>query len=159
TGGAALVHHHELTYALTLPEPGRTGEPWLVRMHRIIGSALNRRGIACRSASKRESEHLVLCFQQITAGDLLLRGSKIAGRPQRRQRGSLLQHGAILLKASPHAPQLHGILEQSGRELSPAECQAAIVQEFCTDTDWEMHVHPWGHPEEEMISQLVVEKY
>ncbi|HMF16252.1 MAG TPA: lipoate--protein ligase family protein, partial [Gemmataceae bacterium] len=115
TGGAVLVHHHELTYALALPEPGRTGEPWLVRMHRIIASALNRLGIACRSASKREGEHSVLCFQQTTAGDLLLGGSKIAGSAQRRQRGSLLQHGAVLLKASPHPPGLPGILEQTGR--------------------------------------------
>src|SRR5262245_51580642 len=35
SGGDALVHHHEVTYALALP-PGRpwhAGEPWPRRMH------------------------------------------------------------------------------------------------------------------------------
>jgi lipoyl(octanoyl) transferase len=159
TGGSTLVHHHELTYALALPEPCRIGEPWLVRMHRIIGSALHRLGIACRSASKQEKGHSVLCFQQVTPGDLLLAGSKIAGSAQRRQKSCLLQHGAVLLKASPHAPQLPGILEQTGRDLSLEECQAAIVQDFRMDTGWEMGAHPWGRQEEELIAQLVVEKY
>ena len=159
TGGATLVHHHELTYALALPEACRTGEPWLARMHRVIGAALNGLGVACRAASKQEKEHSVLCFQQYTSGDLLLGGSKVAGSAQRRQKGCLLQHGAVLLRASPHAPQLPGILEQTGRDLSPGECQAAIVQEFLTDTGWEMYVHPWARREEEMISQLVVKKY
>src|ERR687887_40477 len=38
TGGATLVHHHEVTYALGLPAgpPWQTGEPWLRRMHGII---------------------------------------------------------------------------------------------------------------------------
>src|SRR5262249_38799662 len=44
TGGAALVHHHEVTYGLALPagEPWQTGESWLCRMHRVISAALNR---------------------------------------------------------------------------------------------------------------------
>jgi lipoate-protein ligase A len=128
-------------------------------MHRIIGSALSRLGVVCRAASKQEREHSVLCFQQCTPGDLLLGESKIVGSAQRRQKGCLLQHGAVLLRASPHAPQLPGILEQSGRDLSPGECQAAIVEEFLRDTGWEMYVHPWDRREEEMISQLAVEKY
>src|SRR5438093_13282662 len=38
SGGHALVHHHEVTYALALPvgRPWQAGEPWLCRMHEII---------------------------------------------------------------------------------------------------------------------------
>ncbi len=153
TGGAALVHHYELTYALALPEAWSrpTGEPWLPRMHRIIGSALKRLGIVCRLASLTEKGQAAspLCFQQITAGDLLAGKGKIAGSAQRRQRGCLLQHGAILLGASPHAPRLPGILEQSGRELSLEDCQAAVVQEFHMDTGWELMETSWVQDEEE----------
>src|SRR5207244_6408467 len=44
TGGATLVHHHELTYALALPEQVRRAgsEPWLLYMHGIIAAALKR---------------------------------------------------------------------------------------------------------------------
>src|SRR5205085_9543391 len=43
TGGASLVHHHEVTYALALPagQPWQGDEPWLRRMHAIIASALS----------------------------------------------------------------------------------------------------------------------
>src|SRR4051812_32892006 len=37
TGGAAIVHHHELTYALALP-PGKewaSAEHWICRFHHI----------------------------------------------------------------------------------------------------------------------------
>src|SRR5437763_17219653 len=42
SGGGALVHHHEVTYALALPPgpPWRSGEPWSCRMHHLIQSAL-----------------------------------------------------------------------------------------------------------------------
>ena len=42
TGGAALVHDDEVTYALALPAgaPWQTSEPWLGRMHAVIASAL-----------------------------------------------------------------------------------------------------------------------
>src|SRR5262249_21106303 len=37
SGGATLVHHHEVTYALGLPAGSlwQTGESWLRRMHAI----------------------------------------------------------------------------------------------------------------------------
>lgn len=42
TGGATLVHHREITYALALPAgpPWQAGAGWLTRMHRIITAAL-----------------------------------------------------------------------------------------------------------------------
>src|SRR4051812_15493101 len=45
TGGGAIVHHHELTYALALP-PGRGGAGWPCRMHDIIRAALGSFGVS-----------------------------------------------------------------------------------------------------------------
>jgi lipoate-protein ligase A len=162
TGGAMLLHHHELTYALALPPHlARQTEPWLCRMHRIIRAALHRLGVECHLAGEQEKRqaHAVFCFQQFTPGDLLLGGSKIVGSAQRRQKGCLLQHGAILLKASAQAPQLPGILEQAGRQFSQETCQDAIVQEFEKDTGWELGELPWSGPERETLTQLAVKKY
>jgi lipoate-protein ligase A len=162
TGGATLVHHHELTYALALPPAlARTSEPWLVRMHRIIGTALNGLGIDCRLGAKQEQSpaHSVYCFQQFTPGDLLLAGNKIAGSAQRRQKGSLLQHGAILLQASPHTPQLTGIMDLNGPRVTMEACQNAVIEEFQRDTAWELRKDGWDALEQEALSRLASEKY
>ena len=58
---------------------------------------------ACREETRFTG---LLCFQHLTPGDLLLQGAKVVGSAQRRHRGALLQHGGILLAASPHAPEL-----------------------------------------------------
>src|SRR5581483_4436749 len=119
SGGAALVHDRELTYALALP-PGpawRSTEPWMARVHRVIATALSRLGLAGQveavtGATVKHGD--VLCFQQYTAGDLLCRGKKVVGSAQRKYHQALLQHGAILLAQSPHTPELPGIRELTG---------------------------------------------
>src|SRR5262245_36618496 len=45
SGGAMLVHHHEVTYVLTLPpgplwQTGHAAQDWLRRMHEVIAAAL-----------------------------------------------------------------------------------------------------------------------
>ena len=49
---------------------------------------------------------------------------------QRRQRGALLQHGAVLLAASPYTPALAGVAELSGRRLDAAVLAAATADCF-----------------------------
>jgi lipoate-protein ligase A len=60
------------------------------------------------------------CFQRRTPGDVLLLGHKIAGSAQRRRRGAVLQHGSLLLRRSPAAPELPGLEDITGRAI-PAE--------------------------------------
>ena len=53
TGGGALVHHHEMTYALALPATsswqGGGQSSWLCRMHGIIAEALTEGGGVVRT--------------------------------------------------------------------------------------------------------------
>src|SRR6266498_4600611 len=53
SGGATLVHHHELTYALALPAGSawHSRAPWMLRMHRIIVAGLADLGLASGGAS------------------------------------------------------------------------------------------------------------
>src|SRR5262245_51070124 len=59
SGGAALVHHHEITYALALP-PGKAWQPaglsWICQFHHAIRRALDSFGIAS-DACQAEARH------------------------------------------------------------------------------------------------------
>jgi lipoate-protein ligase A len=163
SGGGTLVHHHEITYAFGLPAgpPWQAGEPWLMRMHRLIAAVLVRLGIAARPhvPAGDAPPHGFLCFQHFTAGDLLIGPGKVVGSAQRRQRGALLQHGSILLAASPYAPMLPGIRELSGLDLPEPGLCANLEQAWVRQTGWPLRATDWTDAEWERIQQLAAEKY
>ncbi len=165
TGGGALVHDLELTYALALP-PGepwqRRSEPWLARMHGIIAAAFARLGIEAKSVTPSEQRKLgeVLCFLDQTPGDLLLHGDKIVGSAQRRTRGALLQHGGIILARSRHTPQLPGPFEPA--ELTPhvyARVRQAVVVELVARCGWFLEPDEWTVEEVARCEELARVKY
>jgi lipoate-protein ligase A len=163
SGGATLVHHHEVTYVLALPA-GRlwqTGESWLCRMHDIIGKSLGRLGIRAQlhSCSTSEPFRGVLCFQHFTPGDLIIEQAKVVGSAQRKQRGALMQHGGILLARSPHAPVLPGIAELSGRSVAAAEVIEAVQMEFTLQTSWALYAGDWTETERRRKEELAATKY
>jgi len=163
SGGAMLVHHHELTYALALPASrvGRGALTWLKRMHEIIAGALRDLGVETAAHVPRDAEHGdgFLCFQQFCPGDLLIGRAKVVGSAQRRQRGALLQHGAILLAASPHTPTLPGIKELTGTKLSRAELLIALCDVFAQATGWRIREADWTESERQTIRELLALKY
>ena len=163
TGGATLVHHYEVTYALGLPTgaPWHTGEPWLQQMHRIIAAALQELGVPARTYLREGETSFagVLCFQHFTPGDLMIGTAKVVGSAQRRQRGALLQHGAILLARSPYTPALPGIQELCQCTLSVEDVLVAVRGEVVRRTGWDLVNGDWSAAESERIEQLVAGRY
>lgn len=166
SGGATLIHDRELTYALALPAgppwqpPGAKVSTWLDRMHAVIAAALRDLGVAARATPGQEEPFRgALCFQHLTAGDLVIGRDKVVGSAQRRHKGALLQHGGILLAASPHAPVLTGIRELTGRSLAAAELGAAIGRRLAQDTGWTLVPGTWTPAEQGRIADLVARKY
>jgi lipoate-protein ligase A len=139
TGGAALVHHHELTYALAVP-PGRAWQPlgqsWICAFHHAVRLALVELGIEAHLATQEHKASDALCFLHHTPGDLILGSHKVAGSAQKKSHGAMLQHGGILLKRSLHAPQLPGIIDLTGRALTIEGLQGAITSAFLKATGW-----------------------
>ena len=90
SGGSALVHHHEVTYALALP-PGLPwqpkGRPWACRFHELIAAALKPIGVSAEAVVCGREQKLgpVLCFLDQTAGDLLAAGAKVVGSAEDRR--------------------------------------------------------------------------
>jgi lipoate-protein ligase A len=61
---------------------------------------------------------------------------KVVGSAQRRFRGALLQHGAILLAQSPHTPELPGIADLTGRRLAIEDVMSALCQQLGREAGW-----------------------
>jgi len=123
TGGGTILHHYDLTYSLTGPVRDRTDRQlhqWYDWVHEAWLDALAEQGLHASRCPQtlRDREPRFLCFERRAAGDLLLAGMKIGGSAQRRLPKAALQHGSILLRQSPAAPELPGVAELAGRELA-----------------------------------------
>ncbi len=164
SGGATLVHHHELTYALALPPRPvwHSAEPWMTRIHRIAIAALASLGVTqglalSGAAAVRHGD--LLCFQQFTPGDLLCAGHKVGGSAQKKHHRALMQHGSVLLRQSDYTPALPGLRELSGIELTNDDVRDAILREFVRDTAWIIEPSDWTTPERLSIDVLAETKY
>jgi lipoate-protein ligase A len=158
TGGSALVHHQELTYALALPagtawQP-RTGN-WGCRFHELIRAVLAGLGIETHLCQQEQKKSDVLCFLHHTPGDLLLGSCKVAGSAQRKRRGALLQHGGILLAQSSFTPELPGIAELSGIRLSASTLQDGLVAALNCASGWQVEQDDWTARERQFIDDAL----
>lgn len=99
TGGRALLHGGDLTYAVAMPIPdGTTGvlEAYAY-VARGLAAGLAQLGIDAQVA-QRDGTRGVACFASHEGADLAVAGRKICGSAQVQRQGALLQHGAILLE-------------------------------------------------------------
>jgi lipoyl(octanoyl) transferase len=164
TGGAGIVHHHELTYSFALPATPewKSAESWICRFHSWLRDVLADRGVESRLVVCGEEQQLgeVLCFLHHTAGDLVIGGSKVAGSAQRKLRGALLQHGSILLRSSEHAPELPGVHDLADRELFTLESLAELLaKRFAAATGARMETGEWTAKERDRATAIRGEKY
>jgi lipoate-protein ligase A len=113
SGGGALLHDREITYSIALPDGHPLAEaPTLLydQVHAALVSLLKDLGApALVRGEKRDQPEPFLCFGRGDPRDIVLAGHKIVGSAQRRRRGAILQHGALLLERSAHAPEFPGL--------------------------------------------------
>lgn len=101
TGGRAVYHHGELTYALASPLD-RFGSlrSAYQEIHALLADALRSVGVAATLAPTGGLVPGVAagpCFDAAVGGEVLVRGRKLIGSAQVRTRTALLQHGSLLL--------------------------------------------------------------
>jgi lipoate-protein ligase A len=101
TGGGAIIHDQDLTYAFALAADALAGlSPleWHNRFHHALADILGRHQVAAQvlgGPRKPQAELDYLCFAVPQPGDVVLEGRKIIGGAQRLRRGALLQHGSM----------------------------------------------------------------
>lgn len=142
TGGRAVWHGEELTYAVALPAEGLGGvREVCAEIHAVLRDGLRRLGVSATPAGP--SPGLALgagaCFSAPAGGELMLEGRKVVGSAQLRERGGLLQHGTILLDGDQRTVALvtrgaappdraGGLALALGRRPDPAAVAKAVAE-------------------------------
>jgi lipoate-protein ligase A len=167
TGGRAVWHNAEVTYAVAGPEAlfGSLSQAYQA-IHAMIAGALRSLGVPAEqfkrpTASTASTAHPLTrlaagaCFAAPAGGEVTVDGAKLVGSAQVREGGAFLQHGSILLEdgqdlvarvtrgPSPtvHATSLVAVL---GRPVTFAEVAAAVAAsaQRAWQGDWQESIAP-----------------
>ncbi len=169
TGGRAVWHEHELTYAVAAPIAtfGSLRETYCA-IHERLAAALRTLGVDAKLASNRPprsargrlvplSEGPTSCFAAPVGGEVVIGDRKVVGSAQVRRGAAFLQHGSILLDGSQdvvaQVSRLPGagnrattLSEALGRPVSFDEVAAAIVAAWREEVRPSAPVRPCPSP-------------
>ena len=101
TGGGAILHAGDLTYAVTLASTGKTLDDY-ARVAAALRAGLARLGVAAQQQHRAGPPRRdTLCFASASGSDLRVGAAKVCGSAQVRRHGRVLQHGSLPLDARP----------------------------------------------------------
>jgi len=147
TGGRAVLHQHEVTYAVALP-PSLVAGVGVRSSYTVLAGALHaglRAMLRSPAAVGSGGSHTgrvrsASCFAAADECDVITADGKLVGSAQVRRGGGLLQHGSILLDAEPAAwaalfgtaGRLVTLRQLLGRHIPHSEARAAVVTAFAS---------------------------
>jgi lipoyl(octanoyl) transferase len=103
TGGAAVLHSEELTYAIVVPgiRDSADGATIQESVGRAIAAGLKAVGVRAECVERGEPlaalSNRASCFVRTSRWEVTASGKKLVGSAQRRLANALLQHGSILV--------------------------------------------------------------
>lgn len=109
TGGRGVLHEHELTYSIIVSEDYPNMPATVTEAYRVLSEGLligfQKLGLDAyfsvpdtdEKKSDLKNPKSAVCFDAPSWYELVVEGKKVAGSAQTRQKGVILQHGAILL--------------------------------------------------------------
>ena len=109
TGGRGVLHEHELTYSVIVTERYPNMPATVTEAYRVISEGLllgfQNLGLEAyfsvpdtfEKQQDLKKPKSAVCFDAPSWYELVVEGQKVAGSAQTRQKGVILQHGAILL--------------------------------------------------------------
>lgn len=126
TGGRAVLHDRELTYAVVLPVTSGMSLRAVYRMvNQGLVKALDALGVP---ASMAPAEGRAIapdagpCFRHPSEGEVMVAGRKLVGSAQARVGSAILQHGSLLLgPGQERLAGLRGEVEESSAPISLEE--------------------------------------
>lgn len=188
TGGRAILHVDELTYAVMAPydEPRFAGN--LLESYRRISEALmqalSNLGLPVQAhplqASVTKDEPKPVCFEVPSNYEITVNGKKIVGSAQARKKPGILQHGTLPLVGDlarivqalsfpdPGAREVAGkrLLAHAtsvemvlGKPISWDEAASAFIQGFSQALQIDFQDSSLAEAEMARVDELVAEKY
>jgi lipoyl(octanoyl) transferase len=134
TGGRAVWHAGELTYAVAAPVTalGALREAY-GEIHRVIRNALRTFGVPAELAPARTAirPDAGACFAAPAGGEVIVGDNKLVGSAQLREGGALLQHGSILLADD------QAMVARLTRGEAPADRSAPLARLLGRRVGWE----------------------
>jgi lipoate-protein ligase A len=127
SGGAAVLHGQDLTYAVAAPArllPGGLYESYAL-LAEGVRLALVALGVAAQPGPGPEGPRGFDCFAAPAGHELCVDGRKLVGSAQRRAGGALLQHGSLRLRPDPPAARAAADLG-AGTSLREVGCEAGL---------------------------------
>jgi lipoyl(octanoyl) transferase len=129
TGGQAVLHADELTYAVIAPV-SRIGRPRDAyrRINAALVAGLRSLGVdaalaqALAAAPAAGPDWRMACFRRPEAGEVVASGRKLVGSAQRMEGRVILQHGSLLLGGSQAAAE-ELLREDAGNPLSTIQAE------------------------------------
>ncbi|MBI4084227.1 MAG: lipoate--protein ligase family protein [Candidatus Lambdaproteobacteria bacterium] len=178
TGGRAVLHGTDLTYAVTAPTgPGPFGGGIMATYRTLAGvfvEFLHGLGLSpqVHAYTKRERAELAsgICFATPSAFEMLVGGRKLVGSAQRLLPHAFLQHGSLPL--APQAELLARLFQgttieeararQTDLETlgvwsshSPAEIRGRLARSFEAVLGIELEAATWSPEDEAAVRELV----
>lgn len=131
TGGRAILHADELTYAVVGTSPselfGTTLHQTYTRINEALVLFLRDLGLPAdvSGGESRDDARGMVCFKSAGRHEINVRGRKLVGSAQRRRGDVFLQHGSIL--AGPAHLELPRFLSPDPRRPAPDRATLAMV--------------------------------
>lgn len=191
TGGRGVLHEHELTYSVIVSEDYPGMPETVTEAYRVISGGLLEgfRNLGFHAEFSVPNEDVKdqlknpksgVCFDAPSWYELVVEGKKIAGSAQTRQKGVILQHGAILM--SLDVDKLTSIFMYSSdalkervkrtlpekaiaidrltdREISIEECKEAFSKGFEQSLDIKLEPLVLTDQQLELVRRIEQEKY
>ncbi len=178
TGGGAVLHEHELTYAVTAALRGESFPGGVLdtyaRIAAALAGALRAIGVDARAAGPERRRPPrpsgPVCFEALAAHEISAGGMKLVGSAQLRRRGAFLQHGSIPIRSDrervarafglerppAHYTDLATVL---GRIPPRAGLDRAILRSFEATFGARLEPAELSGPEREAATRLRARKY
>ena len=179
TGGGAIYHDAELTYAVVCADSDGTGRPpavaesytrvndIVIGMYRALGvdADYSKNIFAVAGAGTRP-----FCFSGNEEYDICAGGKKIGGNAQKRVRGAILQHGSIprsldrariqrYFRADINAANFTALEEITGRAVPVEEAAELFIRSFEKTMNVALDAEAFQPSERETMAALLREKY
>ena len=145
TGGRAVWHEHEVTYAVAAPIAtfGSLRKSYCA-IHERLAAALRSLGADASLAARPTEAPRTLgpCFAAPAGGEVLVNGRKVIGSAQVRRGTAFLQHGSILLDGSQET--VRAVSRQPSAISGETTLREALGRPVCFEEVAEAIVREWG---------------